>query len=208
MSAFRPFTSASLFSAVLKGALVDLVTFPPFFRIIFFRFFRLALLKNWDIINNQLKIDVAPKLMGLLPESYKGRLTSVQARLILAQLPKYEAEIECRIEIARRYHDGLSDIAGLRLPPWRDDGSHMYWHFPIQVDQRDDLVQFAAKEGRDIAVSNHRNCAELSCFEEFRRPCPNAAAASRSVIFLPTYPRFGSHEVDETIAVVRRYFGH
>jgi len=191
----------------LSGLITDLVTRQPFFGFFFFHLFRWAFLNNVDAINNQLKIDVSPELKTELPADLKCRMLPVQARLVQQQLGKVDADTASRLAAARQYHSGLSDIAELHLAPLREDQSHIYWYFPIQYEKRADLVAHVLREGQDITPSYHRNCAALPCFEEFARPCPNAQKTADSVIYLPTYPAYGSRQIDKTIKAIRSYFG-
>lgn len=188
--------------------ITDLVTTPIFFSNLFFYVFRYAFVNDIDAINRHMKIDVSPELIRELPSSYKVRMSGVQADLVASQLgDKVEGDIEARIEAARRYHDGLKDIEELGLPPLREDYSHAYWYYPLQAPNRTELVKHAMELGRDITMSYHRNCAGLECFSEWARDCPEAVRTADSVIYLPTYPRYGLSEVDETIAAIRSFYG-
>jgi perosamine synthetase len=190
----------------VKALVVDTVTLPTVFRPFTFRLFRYAFLRNVEAINRHLKIDTDPEIKRALPESYKCRMSPLQAELVLRQLDDIDQKTRKRIEAAKVYHEGLRDLPELILPPLRDDFSHMYWYFPIQYERRHDLVKFAMQHGRDITESYHRNCAELPCFAEFARDCPKAHATAASLIYLPTYPRYGLDEVRRTVEVIRAYF--
>ena len=191
---------------VVSGLITDTVLHPLLFRTFFFRFFRWAFLNDIDAINNNLKIDVAPELKRELPQDYRIRMTPLQARLILRQLDSVDMTTQKRIRAAEQWHEGLKDIDELILPPLRRDGSCVYWYFPIQYERRHELVAHALRHGRDITESYHRNCADLACFSEFARDCPNARATAASVIYLPTYPKYGAREIARTIEVIRAYF--
>lgn len=198
---------AALLRDLVKGLMVDTVTAPALFRTVFFRLFRAALLRDWDVINDKLKVDTKPQLVRDLPKAYRRRLSAAQARLIARHFAGAVTDIARRIETARRYHEGLADLPELILPPMREDGSHIYWYYPIQFERRGELVAYAARQGRDITASYHRNCAALPCFAEFAADCPNAAATAASLVYLPTYPRYDTREVDHTIRTIRRFFG-
>jgi perosamine synthetase len=195
------------FKKVLAGALTDALTLPAVFRMLTFWLFRFAFLHDVDSINRRLKVDTDPQMVKVIPASYLCQMTPLQAHLILRQLPRLERETQARIAASRRYYAGLRDIDELILPPMRTDGSHMYWYYPIQYRERHKLVGFAMKHGRDISESYHRNCADLACFAAFHRDCPNARATADQLIYLPTYPRYTESEIDQTISVVRRFFG-
>ena len=63
------------------------------------------------------------------------------------------------------------------------------------------------RERRDVAAQHLHNCADLPCFGEFHGECPNARAAARSVVLLPTYPRYADADIDRNLEAARRYFG-
>ena len=73
---------------------------------------------------------------------------------------------------------------------------------------RDGLQSPSAKTPSiDEMIEHLHNCADLRCFEDFHRDCPNARKAAQSVVLLPTYPRYSSRDVELNIASIRRYFG-
>lgn len=206
VAAMPPVGTGFYLKKVISGLITDILTWPPLFRIFTFQVFRFGLLHDVDRINDKLKIDTDPKLIHEVPSEYLGRPTALQARLIVSQLPQVDAHTQIRRRHAAQYRAGLSDLAALRLPPAVPEGEHMFWYFPIQYDQREDLVKYAMRHGRDITMSYHRNCASLPCFAEFARDCPNAERTARSVIYLPTYPRYSAQEIGKTVEVIRRFF--
>lgn len=194
-----------LLSKVVQGAVTDIITWPPVFSI-FTRFlFRYAFLNDVAAINNRLKIDVDPKIKTEIPREYLGRFSPLQARIALSQLDSIEAETDERIARARLYHEGLAGTKGITLPPFRDDRSHIYWYYPIQHPKRHELVAYAMRQGCDLAESHHRNCADLACFQQFHRDCPNARKTASSVVYLPTYPGYPLRDVRRNIEAVRSY---
>ena len=52
-----------------------------------------------------------------------------------------------------------------------------------------------------------KNCADLPCFEEFQRDCPRARETARSVVLLPTYPRYAPEQQQRTVEAIRSFFG-
>ena len=91
----------------------------------------------------------------------------------------------------------------LTLPPYRQDGSHTYFYFAVLARDRDALARSMTQQYRDVQISHHRNCASLPCFAEYVRPCPNAEAASREALYLPTYPGYRNDQVEANIAAIR-----
>ncbi len=79
-----------------------------------------------------------------------SRLDNLQAAVLLPKLKHYSAEIERRRQIARMYHERLTCIESLRLPPGPDEeGPHfdIYQNYEIEADNRDALRQFLKENG-------------------------------------------------------------
>jgi perosamine synthetase len=192
---------------VIAGAAIDTVTHPAIFRNFSFWLFRYAFLHDIGAINNRLKVDFDPKIKRVVPPEYLWRMMPLQATMILKQLDRVDNDMRARVAAAKMYDAGLNDLEELILPPLREDGSHIYWYYPIQFQERHSLVRHAMRKQRDITESYHRNCAALPCFAEYRRECPNAEATASSLVYLPTYPRYSHVEIQRTIAAIRQFFG-
>ena len=193
--------------SVVSGLITDLATHPLIYGLLTYRVLRFGFLRNIDAINNRVKNDIAPVRRQQMPSRYLTRTSNLQARLILPQLTEIEDRIYERIECARIYDAGLRDIEEISIPPFRDDGSHCYWYYPIQFSNRANLVAMVMKDGCDIGPSYHRNCADMTCFQEFNQTCPAAASAAQAVVYLPTYPGYPHAAVRRNILAIRRYFG-
>ena len=190
-----------------SGLFTDVATWPLLFKALTYRIFRFGFLNEVAALNNQITVDQFPELKRELPESYLRRMTPMQARIVLSQLDGVDDAIRARIAFEQRYHEGLRDVAGVRLPPLRTDFSHTYTYFPIQVDDRQALLRHMMRERCDVAAQHPENCAGLECLDDWARDCSNAARTAESVVLLPTYPRYSQGDVDRNIRVVREYFG-
>ncbi len=189
-----------------KAAMTDLATHPYLFRYAVYWIFRYAYLNGIEALNRQVKIEIAPALKEAFPDGYGCRMRPAQARIVARQLPDVDRLIDLRIKIAQRYDAGFRELNTILRPPLLMDRSHSYLHYPIQVPDRDALTREVVRSGRDIAIQHLHNCADLPCFERWRRDCPNARAAASSVVLLPTYPSYGPAEVDATIAAICGHF--
>lgn len=206
VAAMPPQSAAALLARIGKGLVADVVTYPPSFKTLFFWALRYAYLHDIGAVNNQLKIDVNPRLLTEVPPRYLRRLTPLQARLAIPQLDRVDADTRLRVAAAEIYHEGLADLPDIARPPLRTDGSHLYTYYPIRYRDRDVLVRYLSRHLRDVQISHHRNCAALPCFAPWRRECPNAEITSRTLIYLPTYPSYGLDEVRRNVAVIHRFF--
>lgn len=185
----------------------DMMTLPAVFSPLTFRVFRYAALNNVRSINQVVQTENNPVRREDVPAHYQRRMTPLQARIAREQLADVENNTLIRLGYAERYHEGLEGMEGLRLPPRRPDGSHIYLQYPIQVEDRWDLVRYMMRHGRDVAVQHMNSAAELDVYSDFYRDCPVARRVSQSVVLLPTYPRYGADQVERNIEVIAKYFG-
>lgn len=189
------------------AALTDIATLPAVFKTFTYWVFRFGFLRGISAINRQVLVDSDPQLKTSLPGAYARKMTPMQARLVRRQLPDVERLVKMRIDAAQLYNDGLKGLPGVIQPPFRKDTSHTYLYYPIQVPDRSALLHHMFARGRDVAIQHLRNCADVRCFSDYARDCPNARAAAESNILLPTYPRYSVTEVRRNIEAIRSFFG-
>ena len=185
---------------------LDLLVSPPLFPTLTSWMLRAACLLDIKAVNTLVQTEGNPIRRNSIPEHYLRRMTPMQARLICSSLPYVSAHTGARIASAAAYHDLLSDIPEVLLPPLRLDGSHIYYTFPIQVANRRALVRHMARCGRDISIQHICNTADLPMFAEFTSDCPNARQVAQSVVLLPTYPGYRLDQIKENVAAIRGYF--
>lgn len=185
---------------------LDLATLPILFRLFTFWIFRNQALSDTPFLKAMGHSEDNPQRLDLLPAVYRQAPGDVQASIVFPQLEKIEENNRKRIVHATIYHHKLQGIQGVRLPPLRDDGSHTYMVFPIQVKDRSTLLRTLMLSGRECAAQHMHNCADLPCFKPYFRDCPQARRVSQETLLLPTYPRYGQREVEKNAQVVRRFF--
>jgi dTDP-4-amino-4,6-dideoxygalactose transaminase len=201
-----PMELGTITQKAMKALLTDVVTSPPLFRSIVYWIFRFGYLHRINAINKFVTIELDTSRKSQLPPTYLRRMRPAQARMILRQLEKVDQDTAVRLGFSRLYYEGLRDIPGLIVPPFRDDGSNVYNYFPIQYADRDALVRWLMLNRRDLAVQHLKNCAALDSFAPEYRACPNAELTARQVILLPNYPSYGEQSVRANIAAIRSFF--
>ena len=194
-------------SKVREALTTDIATWPPLFGAVTFPIFRYTFLHDMKFLSGAIAVDANPVMKRTLPESYLRRYTPMQARLVLPQLADAERNSRARIENARIYYEGLRDLPELICAPFHDDLTHVYMYYVIQAPDRRALVKYLMRHGCDVTMSHHRNCADLPCFTEFHRDCPNARAVASSLIYLPAYPRYSERDVRRNVRLIREFFG-
>lgn len=195
-----------IFKRMLKGLLTDVLTLPLIFKPLTFWIFRYGFLNSIGWINKYVEIELDLKLKNELPDYYLKRLTPWQARLALSQLNIVEANRKNRLARAEIYYNGLRGIDGLVLPTENNKLGNGYLTFPIQYNDRKELLRWLMSNNRDVAAQHLKNCADLSSFSSWYRDCPVARKTANEVIILPTYPRYPISEVKKNIAVIKAFF--
>ncbi|HZQ01779.1 MAG TPA: DegT/DnrJ/EryC1/StrS family aminotransferase [Reyranella sp.] len=190
---------------MLSGLMFDVATLPVVFHAAVYWLFRWAYLNDVKFFNNKLDTDSNPVAYKTLPKAYRHRMTGTQARLAQSQLGLVDKHIDERVGRAKLYDEGLRGLSGIQVPPFRADHSHIYLYYPVLAKQRDAVGQSMTRQLRDVQISHHRNCANLPCFSEFRRDCPNAERAANEVIYLPTYPTYTDDQVQANVRAIRRF---
>ncbi|HYK88113.1 MAG TPA: DegT/DnrJ/EryC1/StrS family aminotransferase [Acidobacteriota bacterium] len=190
----------------LHGLLTEIGTWPPFFASIVYPLVRHSLVHGIQPVNRWLDPEAGATRISSLPRDYMYRMTAAQASLALARLDRVDADTNCRITHAAAYHRGLAGLTGLIIPEWKGGQSNIYTYYPVQCQDRDALLRYAMIHNRDFAAQHLRNCADMPDFGEYHRDCPNARAASRELVLLPTYPRYPAEEVVRNIHVIRDFF--
>ena len=140
-----------------------------------------------------------------------GKMSEVHAAMGLLQLATIDEMLEQRAIIDSVYRDGLSDIAGLRLPPVSLSARHNHAYFPIRIMpsfalDRDGLYQALKQE----QIHTRRYFYPLiSDTEAYRHAdsalTPNARALSNQVLCLPFYPQLAPADQQRVIDEIRRH---
>ena len=91
-----------------------------------------------------------------------GRLDTLQAAVLLAKLPHYEAELERRQAIAERYSEVLS--GSVTTPVLRDDRSSVWAQYTVRVPNRERIQEKLAGAGIPTAVHYPMSLHQQECF--------------------------------------------
>jgi dTDP-4-amino-4,6-dideoxygalactose transaminase len=190
-----------LATAAVSGLLVDVGTWPPVFANIAYPVVR----RGFGFVERRLDPEANSSRLKMTPKDYLCRMRHCQATIGLRQLVRVDAETTARITRAKQYHEGLVDVPGILKPPPAYDFSNIFTYFPVQVQRREQLLEYARERGRDFAAQHLRNCADLPEFQEYSRDCPNARVAAEQLVLLPTYPRYPESEVQLNVEVLKEF---
>jgi perosamine synthetase len=144
---------------------------------------------------------------------YNYRLTDLQCALGISQLRKLPGWLARRQEIARRYDKAFTEIPAVEPLFVRDDVSHAYHLYVIQLDLTQLRVAraeiFAALRAEGIGVNVHYIPVHLHPFYKKRFAtapglCPAAEAAYERLITLPLFPSMSDRDVEDVIIAVSK----
>lgn len=142
---------------------------------------------------------------------YNYRLTDLQCALGMSQLRKLPGWVARRQEIARQYDAAFAEIPAVEPLGVREDVSHAYHLYVIQLDptqlRATRAEVFAALRAEGIGVNVHYIPVHLHPFYRERfgtEPglCPVAEAAYERLISLPMFPAMTDDDVESVIEAV------
>ncbi|SNS43544.1 DegT/DnrJ/EryC1/StrS family aminotransferase [Tropicimonas sediminicola] len=185
--------------------LLDFMTAPLIFQGVTFPLVRLDARKETGMVDRAIAAESSIERRDEIPEHYRRRMSPMQARLALMQIPSIEPNRQRRVEHAKLYQDGLSDLEWLRLPPMNDDGRNTYLSYPVQLDGRDAFMRHMLASGRDVRAQYYHNLAATRAFAEFHGDCPNTQKIAARTVLLPIYPGYPKSEIEKTIDAIRAF---
>jgi len=140
---------------------------------------------------------------------FNSRLDNLQAAILNLKLKYLPEWIKRRREVAVLYHQGLSDLSDLRLPPRPDEGSRYfdaYQNYVVRTQERDDFVAHLEACGIEVLISwakpmHHHEALGLKHFS-----LPETEKISNEVVSLPMNTEISDKQVEYVIDCVRDFY--
>lgn len=140
---------------------------------------------------------------------YNSRLDNIQAAILDVKLGHLPEWIERRRQLASLYHQGLSDLEEVKLPPPPSDGRFfdVYQNYVIRSRERDQLVEHLRGSGIEILISwpkpmHHNEALGLTHFH-----LPKTEQISKEVLSLPMYPELREDQMEFVVDAIRKFYG-
>ncbi|WP_254270983.1 DegT/DnrJ/EryC1/StrS family aminotransferase [Haloarcula marina] len=137
------------------------------------------------------------------------RLNEVSAAAGLEQLSHLADWNADRAAAAARYRENLGDVPEVELPVERDNGTHVYHLFVVQVPDRDDLQLYLEEQGIQTGIHYdppvHLTPAMQKELSE-RPTLPETERICSRILSLPMHPRITDAEIDRVSDAIRRYY--
>ena len=143
----------------------------------------------------------------ILYYGYNSRLDNIQAAILDVKLKHLPEWIDRRREVVSLYHQVLSDLPELKLPPRSNDRFFdVYQNYVIRAKERDRLVAYLRESGVEILISwpkpmHHHEALGLKHFH-----LPKTEQISNEVLSLPMYPELSDEDVEFVIDVANKFY--
>lgn len=129
-----------------------------------------------------------------------GRLDTLQAAILLAKLPHFEAEIAARQKVAAYYRKRLDGL--VKLPVEVEGNMSVHAQFTIRLTQRDAVQKLLTQAGIPTAIHYPAPLHRQPIFAKLGyqdADFPVAAQAAREVLSLPMHPFLATADQDQVI---------
>jgi len=175
---------------------------------------RMRIFRNHGITSDHRQRDEQGSwLYEMVDLGYNYRLTDFQCALGMSQLRKLSGWVARRQEIARRYDKAFGEVPAVEPLSVRDDVSHAYHLYVIQLDLTQIRVAraeiFVALRAEGIGVNVHYIPVHSHPFYKERYAtapglCPVAEAAYKRLITLPMFPSMSDRDGEHVITAVSK----
>ena len=145
----------------------------------------------------------------ILYYGYNSRLDNIQAAILDVKLKHLPRWIERRREVASLYHQGLSDLQEIKLPPpplTNDCFFDVYQNYVIRSKERDELVSYLEKSSIEILISWPKPMHYHEALGLNDLHLPKTEQISNEVLSLPMYPELSDEHVDYVVATVQKFY--
>lgn len=145
------------------------------------------------------------KYHNTLP-GYNSRLDELQAAILRLKLPLLDGWTKERQRLAALYHQLLSGVEGLQLPPENDGGNHVYHLYVMRCENRDALASRLADQGIGTMIHYpippHLQPAYADLGYQ-RGDFPIAESMADTCLSLPLFPGLTDEQVETVVSVIR-----
>jgi dTDP-4-amino-4,6-dideoxygalactose transaminase len=144
---------------------------------------------------------------------YNSRLDTLQAAILLAQLPYLDDWNNKRKENAELYFDLLKDIEEIDCPYVAKECKHIFHQYTIRVkdNKREELMNFLARKGIGSKVYYPLPLHLQKCFSSLsykKNDFPVSETAAEEVLSLPTFPELTEEEIEYVCDSIKSFLGN
>lgn len=135
---------------------------------------------------------------------YKYNMNDIQAAMGLVQLAKLDRLNEKRRKIAEFYRQELSKESWLKCPKETEWAKHVYWLFILKVAERDNFIEYMAKNG--VTAGVHFMPIPLHpLYKKFASDIPIALDVWKSMVDIPIFPDITEADMRKVVSVIKDF---
>jgi len=138
-----------------------------------------------------------------------ARLDTIQAAVLLAKMEVFDEEIARRQEVAKRYRDGLKDIADIKPQYVPEEVQSVYAQYCILADNRDGLCEFLKQKGVPTAIYYKKPLHLQKVFEYLgysQGDMKISEWVSENIMALPMHPYLDKEVQDYIIDCIYKFY--
>jgi dTDP-4-amino-4,6-dideoxygalactose transaminase len=147
------------------------------------------------------------ELQGEMPERYLATMAPCQIRQGLREMARIQENIEHRVRLTAFYQAELPRIGFAALPASVVDGLPLL-RYPVRVANKEAVLASAVRSRVEIGswfeIPLHPAGTRMEAFGYRDGMCPEAEAASREVINLPTHRKVSPAVAERTLEFLRK----
>ena len=137
---------------------------------------------------------------------YNSRLDEIQAAVLRVKLKHLDADNEKRIAIANQYKMYLNSLP-VKLPSPRPECSHIYHLYVLDVDRRDELVNYLKSKGVIAGIHYPVPTHLMPVFAAHSTThLIHTERIVGRVISLPIYPQLSSSDQTQVVHHIKEFF--
>jgi len=139
------------------------------------------------------------------------RMDNLHAAILDFKLTRLGGRIKRRREIARLYHEGLSGLDELKLPPPpvdNDEHYDVFQNYEIEAERRDTLMSYLRENGIETAIQwGGKAVHQFKTLGLDGVNLPRTEELFRRALLLPLYPELADEQVLYVVRKIREFYG-
>lgn len=147
------------------------------------------------------------ELAGEMPERYLATMAPCQIRQGLREMARIHENIEHRVRLTKLYQAELPRLGFASLPTSVAEGMPLL-RYPVRIANKPKVLASAVRARVEIGswfeVPLHPEGTRMEAFGYRQGMCPEAEAAAREVVNLPTHRRVTTAVAERTLEFLRK----
>lgn len=142
-------------------------------------------------------------------EGINSRLDGLQAAILNTKLPHILKWTEQRIANAKKYDEALQGVTQIITPKVRPNSKHTFHLYVVQVERREELMQYLKDKGVETAIHYPTILPGLPCYNYLGKTAqdfPVASAIQNKILSLPLYPELNSEQINYIADCIKQFY--